>query len=181
MLCLNRYVDYVGHVDQPGAFILHEETMDQLEHSEDVELLSGRRKQLIRQTLLSRFGAFLKPGEQLSIDAEKSSEYVFATLAVEAPDRTFRVEVDGAYLAADQGQEVLAAPEHMLELVIEFLKMQLYEFFRTDREERFHIDWRKYPVERGTIRFRGQITRPALEEEADELLEDDIDDPQGDD
>jgi hypothetical protein len=127
---------------------------------------------LIRQTLISRFGAFLKPGEQLEIDAERSSEFVYATLAVEAADRTFRVEVEGSFLAADHGDEVLASPDAALELVIEFLKMQLYEFFRSDREERFHIDWRKYPVERGTIRFRGQITRPALEEKADELLDD---------
>lgn len=145
--------------------------MEQHEHSDDVELLSGRRKQLIRQTLISRFGAFLKPGEQLDIDAEKADSYVFATLAVEAAGRTFRVEVEGSILAADQGDEKLVAQDQMLELVIEFLKMQLYEFFRSDREERFHIDWRKYPVERGVIRFRGQVTRPALEDEADELLD----------
>ncbi|MGM0555641.1 MAG: hypothetical protein ACQEVA_04595 [Myxococcota bacterium] len=127
---------------------------------------------MIRQTLISRFGAFLKPGERLEIDAERSSEYVYSTLAVEAADRTSRVEVEGSIIAADHGEETLDSPEHALELVIEFLKMQLYEFFRSDREERFHIDWRKYPVERGTIRFRGQITRPALEEKADELLDD---------
>jgi hypothetical protein len=145
--------------------------MEQTEHSENVELLSGRRKQLIRQTLVSRFGAFLKPGERLEVDAEKSDEYVYATLAVEAADRTFRVEVEGSVLAADQGDEELIAQEQMLELVIEFLKMQLYEFFRSDREERFHVDWRKYPTDRATIRFRGQVTRPALEEQADELLD----------
>lgn len=146
--------------------------MEQTEHSDDVELLSGRRKELIRQTLISRFGAFLKPGERLEIDAEKSSEYVYATLAVEAADRTFRVEVKGSILAADHGEEELIVQDQMLELLIEFLKMQLYEFFRSDREERFHVDWRKYPVERAEIRFRGQVTRPALEEKADELLDD---------
>lgn len=140
--------------------------------SEDVELLSGRRKQLIRQTLISRFGAFLKPGESLEIDAEKSPEFVYSKLAIESADRTFRLEVEGSILAADLGDDELDAPEQMLELVIEFLKMQLYEFFRSDRDERFHVDWRKYPVERATIRFRGQVTRPAIEEEADELLQD---------
>ena len=176
-MCLDRYIQdrtapAVDFVEQRLRI------MEQIKHSEDVELLSGRRKQLIRQTLISRFGAFLKPGERLSIDAEKASDYVFAGLSVEAADRTFRVEVEGALLAADHGEDTLDGPEEKLELVIEFLKMQLYEFFRSDREERFHIDWRKYPVERGTVRFKGQITRPALEERADELLDDEASAPE---
>jgi hypothetical protein len=143
------------------------------EAERDVETLAPRQKQLIRQALTTRFAAFLKPGESLEIDAEKSEEYVYATIAVRSADDSFRLDLEGSILAADQDKKKLESPELYLELTIEFLKLQLYEFFRQDRQERFHIDWRLYPVEKATIRLRGEIRKPSLEREADELLDDD--------
>lgn len=143
------------------------------EGERDVELLAPRQKQLIRQALTARFAAFLKPGESLQIDAEKSAEYVYGTIVVTSADDSFRLDLEASILAADQKAEKLDNPERFLELSIEFLKLQLYEFFRQDRQERFHIDWRLYPVEKATIRFRGQIRKPSLEREADELLDED--------
>lgn len=146
------------------------------EGDRDVELLAPRQKQLIRQALTARFAAFLKPGEALDLDAEKSAEYVYGTIAVTSADDAFRLDLEASILAADQKVEQLDNPERFLELAIEFLKLQLYEFFRQDREERFHIDWRLYPVEKATIRFRGQIRKPSLEREADALLGDEVPD-----
>lgn len=143
------------------------------EDERDVVLLAPRQKQLIRQALTARFSAFLKPGESLELDAEKSDDYVYGTIAVTSADKSFRLDLEASILAADQKQEKLDNPDGFLELTLEFLKLQLYEYFRQDRQERFHIDWRLYPVEKATIRFRGQIRKPSLEREADELLEDD--------
>ncbi|QDG54600.1 hypothetical protein FIV42_28795 [Persicimonas caeni] len=136
----------------------------------EVELLAPRQKQLIRQALTARFSAFLKPGESLELDAEQSEDYVYGTIAVTSADESFRLDLEASILAADQKAEKLDSPERFLELALEFLKLQLYEFFRQDRQERFHVDWRLYPVEKATIRFRGQIRKPSLEREADALL-----------
>jgi hypothetical protein len=136
----------------------------------EVELLAPRQKQLIRQALTARFSAFLKPGESLELDAEQSEDYVYGTIAVTSADESFRLDLEASILAADQKVEKLDSPERFLELALEFLKLQLYEFFRQDRQERFHVDWRLYPVEKATIRFRGQIRKPSLEREADALL-----------
>ncbi len=138
----------------------------------NVELLAARQKQLIREALTTRFAAFLKPGERLEVDAEKADEYVYGTIKVTTADDSFRLDVEAAILAADQHEAKLDEPERYLELALEFLKLQLYEFFRQDRQERFHIDWRIYPVEKASIRFRGQIRKPSLERGADELLDD---------
>jgi hypothetical protein len=156
-------------------------TTDAMESTEDptsgadreVELLAPRQKQLIRQALTARFSAFLKPGEALRIDAERSQDYVYATVAVTSADDSFRLDLEAAITAADQKVEALDDPDASLELAIEFLKLQLYEFFRQDRQERFHIDWRLYPVERATIRLRGEIRKPSLEQRADQMLADD--------
>ena len=143
----------------------------------DTELLSGRQKQLIRQALTARFSAFLKPGESLEVDAEKSADYVYGTITVTSADKSFRLDIEAAILAADQATGELGEPDAYLELALEFLKLQLYEFFRQDRQERFHIDWRLYPTEKATIRFKGQIRKPTLEHEADELLDGELPDP----
>lgn len=149
-------------IDQPAS-----------EVERDVELLAPRQKQLIRQALTTRFAAFLKPGERLEIDGEKSEEYVYATIAVRSADDSFQLDLEASILAADQQLKKLDNPDGYLELTIEFLKLKLYEFFREDRQERFHIDWRLYPVEKATIRLRGEIRKPELEREADELLDED--------
>jgi hypothetical protein len=134
------------------------------------QLLAGRARKLIREALTTRFAAFLKPGERLDIDAEQSDEYVWATIRVTTVDESFQLDVEASILAADQNESTLSEPARYLELAIEFLKLQLYEFFRQDRDERFHVDWRIYPVEKVTVRFRGRMRMPSLERDADELL-----------
>lgn len=146
----------------------------------EVETLAPRQRQLIRQALTARFGAFLKPGESIDIVAEKSEEYVYAKVTVGSADESFQLGVEAAVLAADQERiERFEAPEQILELAIEFLKRQAYDFFRSDRDERFHVDWRLYPVDKATVRFRGQVRRPELERRADDLLEDEAPDDTG--
>lgn len=135
------------------------------------ELLAGRARQLIRQSLMQRFSAFLKPGEKLDIEAEQSAEYVWARIRMTRVDESFQLDIEASILAADQKGGAAWDATRYLELGIEFLKLQLYEFFRQDRDERFHVDWRIYPVETLILRFRGQITKPSVEREADALLE----------
>lgn len=135
------------------------------------KLLAGRARGLIRQALMARFSAFLKPGESLEIDAELADEYVWAIIRLVSADESFQLDVEASILAADQGARQLEEAEKYLEMVIEFLKLQLYDYFRQDRDERFHIDWRIYQVQQFNVRFRGQIRQPTLEEQADALLD----------
>lgn len=134
------------------------------------QLLGGRARQLIRQALSARFAAFLKPGERLDIDAELAADYVWAKITLRTVDDSFQLDVEASVLWADQGDATPWQAERYLEVAIEFLKLQLYEFFRQDREERFHGDWRIYPIEALTLRFRGEVRMPSAERDADQLL-----------
>jgi hypothetical protein len=137
----------------------------------DIETLSADEHQRIAHAMQYRFNAYLRPGESITIDAERDDDYVYSTLAVEAADESFRLELEAAVLAADQGVEEFVHPQEALNLGFELLKRQLYEFFQSNREERFHVDWRQYTIDQTEVRFRGRIHRPELERRADEMLD----------
>ena len=143
----------------------------------DVETLTAEEHKRIKNAMMYRFGAYLRPGESIAIDAEKGKEYVFSQLTLGAADGSFELELEASVLAADQGVEEFAEPGDALDLAFEFLKLRLYEFFQTDRTERFHIDWRHYTARNTDVRFRGEMRRPELEERADELLDEHTDGP----
>jgi len=138
----------------------------------EVETLTAEEQRRIRNAMEFRFGGYLRPGESIAIDAEKNDEYVYSEVTLEAADESLRVELEAAVLAADQGVEVFADPREALDLAFEFLKLQLYDYFKQERGERFHVDWRHYTIEQTDVRFRGRIRRPKLEREADAMLED---------
>lgn len=137
----------------------------------EVETLTPDEHKRIKNAMMYRFGAYLRPGESISIDAEKGREYVYSELTLSAADESFELELEAAVLAADQGVDEFEVPGEALDLAFEFLKLRLYEFFQQDRNQRFHIDWQHYTVRQTGVRFRGEIRRPELEERADELLD----------
>lgn len=138
----------------------------------EVETFTASERSRIENAMNYRFSAYLKPGEKITVDGEKGDEYVYTELAVEAADDSFRLDLETAMLAADQGLAEFPEPDAFMERTFEFLKLRLYEFFKSNRTERFHVDWRHYTVEGTAIRFRGRIRKPKLEEKADELLDD---------
>ena len=137
-----------------------------------VETFSSDERRRIENAMNFRFNAYLKPGESISVDAEVDDEYIYTELTLEAADESFRLELESAVLAADQGGETFAAPGDALDQAFEFLKLRLYEFFQSSRTERFHIDWRHYTVNQTAVRFRGKMRKPELETRADDLLDD---------
>lgn len=143
----------------------------------EVETLTPEEHKRIKNAMMYRFGAYLRPGESISLDAEKGEEYVFGQLTLSSADGSFELELEASILAADQGVEEFADPSEALDLAFEFLKLRMYEFFQKDRNERFHIDWRHYDARNTDIRFRGEIRRPELEERADDLLDEQTDGP----
>ena len=137
-----------------------------------VETFSSDERRRIENAMNFRFNAYLKPGESISVDAEVDDEYIYTELTLEAADESFRLELESAVLAADQGGETFAVPGDALDQAFEFLKLRLYEFFQSSRTERFHIDWRHYTVNQTAVRFRGKMRKPELETRADDLLDD---------
>lgn len=144
----------------------------------EVETLTSDERRRIRNAMEFRFGGYLRPGESISIEAEKDEEYVYSQVVLESADNSLRVELEAAVLAADQGVEVFQDPGEALDLAFEFLKLQLYDYFKQERGERFHVDWRHYTTQQTDVRFRGRVRRPELEQEADEMLED-FEEPDG--
>src|SRR5690554_7647196 len=98
-----------------------ENTLDDAPDPVAPELLAGRARQLVRQALMQRFSAFLKPGESLDIEAEHSAEYVWARIRLSRADESFQLDVEASILQADQKGVELWDPQRFLELDIEFL------------------------------------------------------------
>ncbi len=126
----------------------------------------------IQKAMLSRFRAYLKPGERLRAHIEKDEGFVYAQLIVELPDGSFRLDLEAAVIVHDQDFELTQAigPAARIELGFEFLRTQLHDYFRHNRVNRFHLDWRIYPFEGTQMRFRGRLKSPELEAMADALL-----------
>ncbi|MBA2663465.1 MAG: hypothetical protein H0U74_14350 [Bradymonadaceae bacterium] len=126
----------------------------------------------IEKAMLARFRAYLKPGERLRASIEKDKDFVYAQLVVALPDQSFRLDLEAAVVVQDQDFDVVQAigPEERIELAFEFLRTQLHDYFRHNRVNRFHLDWRIYPFETTRMRFRGRLQSPDLEAMANELL-----------
>ncbi len=121
----------------------------------------------LRDALLTKYGSYLKPGESLSIDAERTVEHSWASIVLER-GQDLRVELEAAALPADTDRVWDANSE--LENVLDFLDVNLEEFFEEDRHARWHDDWRQYDYHDSVLRFRGSIVKPGLEALADEWL-----------
>ncbi|MFU8806653.1 MAG: hypothetical protein ACNA8W_22785 [Bradymonadaceae bacterium] len=126
----------------------------------------------LERTLTSRFAAFLKPGERISVEMEIDGDYLYNKWVVATPSMESRLDVEAALIA--QEQEYLFLHENdtaqRLQVLLAFLESQLSDYFRQSRRQRFHIDWRIYPFDEAKIRFRGEWSSPNLEERANALL-----------
>lgn len=131
----------------------------------------GLRK--IEGRLRARFRAFLRPGERLRVKVEEEKDFCYAHLALTSADKSFQLDLEGAVIAHDQVELELSAmsSKDRLLIAIEFLSATINDYFRGQRRDRFHPDWRLYSFESVQVRFRGRSRHPGLESQADELLE----------
>ena len=141
-------------------------------------VLSGGALRKIEARLRARFRAFLRPGERIRLTVEEEDEFSFAHLKLVAADGSYRLDLEGALIAREQPEVlvVTASTRDRLVMAIEFLSAALNDYFRGQRRERFHPDWRIYPFEGAEIRFRGGLVYPELEAQAQGLLHDDDED-----
>lgn len=129
----------------------------------------------IEQRLRTRFRAFFRPGEKIRLSVEDEEDFVYGRLSMTVPGESFHLDLEAAIIVQDQDRLFLEQTTSRTRLLgaIEFLSERLDEYFRSQRSLRFHIDWRLYPFNAATVRFRGRQRHPELEDRADELLEDD--------
>ncbi len=127
----------------------------------------------IEGRLKTRLRAFFRPGEKIRLSVEDEQDYVYAQLSLIMPGESFQMELEAAIIAQDQDRLFLDATDSRARMLgaIEFLSEKLESYFRSQRHLRFHVDWRLYPFEAATVRFRGRERHPELEDKATELIE----------
>lgn len=133
----------------------------------------------IERRLKTRLRAYFRPGEKLRLSVEDEEDFVYAQLAMIAPGDSERLDLEAAMIVQDQDRRFVESTTSRMRLLgaIEFLADQLEAYFRNQRQTRFHVDWRLYPNEEATVRFRGRHHRPKLEQQATAMLEDDEESP----
>lgn len=149
-------------------------TTKQDRQSDAPVVVTERALRRIERELKTRLRAFFRPGERLRLSVEDEEDFVHARLSVRLPDESVSLDLEAAVIVQDQDPRFLKATTSRKRMLgaIEFLSEKLEEYFRSQRQHRFHVDWRLYAFDAATVRFRGRRRRPQLEKRADELLED---------
>lgn len=146
-------------------------TMGEKSQKKKVEPVTPEELLSLRDALSGKYGAYLRPGEWLTLDAERTKEHAWATITLETSDQTERLELECASVPGDVEDADEWDAATMFDLVIDLLDAQLENWFDDERLPRFHDDWRVYDFEGNQLRFRGLRTRPDLEALADAWLE----------
>ncbi|RAL23603.1 hypothetical protein DL240_05435 [Lujinxingia litoralis] len=141
-------------------------------------VLSPAALRKIEARLRTRYHAYLRPGERIALAIEEEPDFVYAKLTLFRRDKTFSLDLEGAVIVQDQDASFLSAtlPHDRLLAAIEYLAEQLAGYFRAQRQQRFHLDWRKHPFDAMLIRFRGEERSPGLEQQANQLLGEGVED-----
>ena len=140
-------------------------------HEEGQDALNALERLALSEALSRDYEAFLAPGEKIAVRARYDAGWSWAHLALASADGTFRLDLEAGFSQEDfeAGMEQPKG-RAVASKLIEFLRVQLYEFFRQDRGERPPVDWRLYAYEGLPVRYRGERSSPALEQAADALL-----------
>lgn len=134
-----------------------------------VEPVSPKELLAMRNALAAKYGARLRAGESLAVDAERAKDHVWVQIVIEATDQTFRLEFEAASVPAD-ATDGWVAPKRF-DLALDLADSKLEEYFENDRFAKLHDDWRFYEFDGVELRFRGVERRPHLDQLADQWLE----------
>lgn len=144
---------------------------EQMHANPDTLVLAPADRLAIARALTADFEAFLAPGERFDVKGEVKPEYLYSQIILRSADQSFQLDLESVTVSREENPSAAELTDHDgLELLFDFLRVQLYEFFRADRSMRFHVDWRAYAFEGYTLRFRVNISSPSLDARADALL-----------
>lgn len=135
-----------------------------------VEPVSAEELGKLRDAISQRFGVNLQPGEAMTVDAERDQEKCWVRIDITAADDSFHLDVEAVALALDAPVAAKWDANTLFDDVLDFIDVQLGEYFENERHHFFHDDWRQYEFETSVLRFRGQETRPNVDALADAWL-----------
>ena len=128
----------------------------------------------LAQSLRQDFEAFLAPGEKFRVQATTQGlGHSEVTLVLHSPTPQLELTLHAMLRAQDQPEAAVLweGPEEALDLLLEFLRLQLHEFFRQDRAHRPEPSWHTVQWHGMELRFAGTLSSPEIEAQADALLE----------
>lgn len=134
-----------------------------------VRPVSAEELAQLHEALATRHGARLKPGEGITVRAERLPEHVAAVLVLASADDAMRLELEAAVIP-DDDHKAVATPDEQLDAAVDFCDAMLTEFLDNDRFGNFHDDWRLYDFDDLVVRFRAQLTHPNIDALADAWL-----------
>lgn len=134
-------------------------------------LMDATQRRARERALTRDFEAFLAPGERMGLQIEVAPEFELVQLILGKRDDSMALTLEAARLQEDTTKSLRDLPtDDAIELLLVFLRVQLYEYFRSDRVARFHEDWTQYMHTDETIRFRGELRSPLLDAATQDLL-----------
>lgn len=140
---------------------------------ESICLLSPLECQAMAQALNYDHEAFLMPGERFIIQEEAGSTFTYVRLELTSASRHSLLVMEGGIQDEDMKGDVSSVlhGREALFHIMNFLRHELYLFFREDRNLRVPIEWSIFEYDGALVRFKGAHTRPSLEGVADALLD----------
>lgn len=135
-----------------------------------IQPISAEELGKIRDAMSGRYGLKLKPGEALTVNAERSAEQCWVRIEIETADGSYLLEAEVAALPSDVPAVSTWEPLQAFDDALDLLDEQLHDYFENDRFAKWHDDWRVYDFEGANLRFRGRESRPDLEALADAWL-----------
>ncbi len=139
------------------------------------QLLPPHETRRLARALTTDYEAFLRPGERFEVQVELATQFRLVQIILDTLDRSERILLEAALVEEDLPEHLsaLPAPRESATLLLAFLRVQLYDLFRQDRQLRLHHDWKIVLYEGQAIRWRGERSQPELERLADALLGED--------
>ncbi len=143
------------------------------QNEQGIDALNALERLALSEALSRDYEAFMAPGEKIAVRARLDEGWAWAHLALASADGTFRLDLEAGFSEEDfEGGLEMPVGRAGTSKLIEFLRVQLYDFFRMDRGERPPVDWSLYSYDDVPVRYRGERSSPALDEAANALLGD---------
>jgi len=123
----------------------------------------------INDALIAKYGGYLRPGEAMAAIVDTTEEYSLVRIVLSS--ESIRAEVAAA-IEFEDAHKSEVIEEDAWTIALDFLDLQLEEFFQSERALIMHEDWRVYDFLGFKVKFQGLNRRPNLEAMADQWLRD---------
>lgn len=121
----------------------------------------------INDALIAKYGGYLRPGEAMAAIVDTTEEYSLVRIVLSS--EMIRAEFAAA-IEFEDAHKTEVVQEDAWSTALDFLDLQLEEFFQSDRLLILHEDWRVYDYLGLKVKFQGLNRRPNLEAIADQWL-----------